>query len=41
MWPDDIFWVPEVLKGNLLKAKFSFGEGDLIIDKDIQIIEKF
>ena len=40
MWPDDIFWVPEVLKGKLLKASFSFGEGDTILKKEISIVEK-
>jgi len=33
MWPDDIFWLPEVVKGNLLKAMFTFGENDIIQDK--------
>jgi 8-oxo-dGTP pyrophosphatase MutT (NUDIX family) len=40
MWPDDIFWVPEVLKGKLLKATFSFGEGDIILKKEISIVEE-
>jgi 8-oxo-dGTP diphosphatase len=39
MWPDDIFWVPEVLKGKLLKASFSFGEGDTILNKEINIVD--
>lgn len=38
MWPDDIFWLPEVLKGNSLKAMFKFGENDVIRDKEINII---
>lgn len=40
MWPDDIFWLPEVIKGNLLKAKFKFGENDVILDKKIAIVNK-
>lgn len=41
MWPDDIFWLPEVIKGNLLKAVFKFGENDVVEDKKIDIIESF
>ncbi len=40
MWPDDEFWVPEVIKGNLLKAIFRFGEGDVILDKKIDVINE-
>jgi 8-oxo-dGTP diphosphatase/2-hydroxy-dATP diphosphatase len=40
MWPDDIFWVPEVLKGNLVRATFQFGEKDIILNKEINIVEK-
>jgi 8-oxo-dGTP pyrophosphatase MutT (NUDIX family) len=40
MWPDDPFWLPEVLKGNLLKATFKFGEGDVIKNKEIKIVNK-
>lgn len=35
MWPDDEFWLPEVLRGNLLKAAFKFGENDVILEKQI------
>lgn len=41
MWPDDIFWLPQVLEGNLLKAKFRFGEGDVILENKVSVIEKF
>ena len=30
MWPDDIFWIPPVLAGKLIKGSFTFGEGDVI-----------
>lgn len=40
MWPDDIFWLPEVMKGNLLKAMFKFGENDVIQDKEINIVNE-
>jgi len=39
MWPDDKFWIPEVLSGKLVKATFTFGEGDVVQDKNIQIVE--
>ena len=39
MWPDDEFWVPEVLSGKLVKATFIFGEGDVIQNKNVQIVE--
>lgn len=41
MWSDDIFWLPEVLKGELLKAKFVFGENDVVQKQEINIVDKF
>jgi len=38
MWPGDIFWLPEVLKGNLLRAEFKFGEKDVVLDKKVEIV---
>lgn len=35
MWPDDIFWLPRVIKGENLKAEFTFGEGDAVLDQKI------
>ena len=40
MWPDDIFWLPEVLKGNLLKAMFKFGENDVVLEKTVDIVDR-
>ena len=40
MWPDDEFWLPEVLRGNLLKATFKFGENDVILEKEINIVRE-
>ncbi len=40
MWPDDIFWLPEVVKGNLLKAMFKFGEKDVVLDKKVEIVSQ-
>jgi 8-oxo-dGTP pyrophosphatase MutT (NUDIX family) len=41
MWPDDIFWLPKTIKGNLLTAMFKFGENDVIQEKEITIISEF
>ncbi|HEA84564.1 MAG TPA: 8-oxo-dGTP diphosphatase [Candidatus Wildermuthbacteria bacterium] len=40
MWPDDKYWVPEVLKGNLLRAMFKFDKGDVILEKEINTVTK-
>lgn len=40
MWPDDIFWLPWVLEGNLVKATFKFGEKDIILEKNVDTVEK-
>ena len=41
MWPDDPFWIPEVIRGNLVRGKFVFGENDLILDKKVELVAKF
>ncbi len=41
MWPDDIFWVPEVIKDKKVKAFFLFGKNDVIKDKKVKIVEQF
>lgn len=38
MWPDDIFWLPNVLGGEYIKASFTFGEGDVILEQEIKSI---
>ena len=35
MWPDDPFWLPLVLKGIQIQAKFTFGDNDTILKKEI------
>lgn len=35
MWPDDIFWLPEVLRGNFVKASFTFGVNDVIQKQEV------
>ncbi len=39
MWPDDIFWLPKVLNGEKIKAEFSFGENDSILEQKIEVVE--
>jgi 8-oxo-dGTP pyrophosphatase MutT (NUDIX family) len=41
MWPDDIFWLPRVLRGELIKARFVFGEGDTIKDQEVEGVTNF
>ena len=40
MWPDDIFWLPEVLNGNGIEASFTFGPGDTIEDKEVNVVNQ-
>jgi len=40
MWPDDEFWLPEILRGNLLKATFKFGENNVILEKKVKVVDK-
>ena len=38
MWPDDRFWLPHMLAGKLVRAEFTFGEGDVILDKKVEAV---
>ncbi len=38
MWPDDIFWLPQVLRGELIKATFKFRENDVIQGKEVETV---
>jgi len=38
MWDDDKFWLPEILERKKLKAKFTFSEGEKVINQDIKIV---
>lgn len=40
MWPDDTYWFPKVLKGNILNGFFKFNPGDVIFEKQINIIRE-
>lgn len=41
MWDDDKFWLPRILEGKKLKAKFIFKEGEIINEKYIRLISRF
>ena len=41
MWPDDIFWLPRVIKGELVKGSFTFGENDIVLEQMVEAIECF
>jgi 8-oxo-dGTP pyrophosphatase MutT (NUDIX family) len=41
MWPDDIHWLPHVLEGKKLECAFTFGEGDVILEKQIEEVETY
>ena len=41
MWPDDKFWLPLVIRGDAVKATFRFGEGDVILDQHVEVVERF
>ena len=39
MWSDDIFWIPKVIAGKLLNARFLFGEKDKVLEKDVKAVK--
>jgi 8-oxo-dGTP pyrophosphatase MutT (NUDIX family) len=41
MWPDDSIWLPEVVSGNRIRGKFSFGEGETILEHELFRIDDF
>lgn len=41
MWDDDKIWLPLILKGNKLKATFSFDADEKVIDQKVEIVEDF
>jgi hypothetical protein len=38
MWPDDIFWLPEVITDKKIKARFTFAEGDVISEQEVTVV---
>lgn len=41
MWADDEHWLPRVLKGELLRGRFKFAEGDIVTDYYIENVDSF
>jgi len=39
MWGDDKHWLPHILEGKRLKAKFFFDENDKVVNQEIEIVE--
>ncbi len=37
MWPDDLYWFSEVLRGRRVEASFSFGPGDVLLEKKVTV----
>lgn len=38
MWPDDTYWLPLFLEGKRFRGSFLFGENDVILEKDLEVI---
>jgi len=39
MWPDDIYWLPQVIKGIKIKAHFKLDQNDTIQSRNISIVK--
>lgn len=39
MWDDDKHWLPHILEGKRLKAKFFFDEDDKVVNQEIELVE--
>jgi 8-oxo-dGTP pyrophosphatase MutT (NUDIX family) len=40
MWPDDMYWMPHILKGEKVEADFLFGPGDKILSHNLKVVDK-
>ncbi len=40
MWSDDLFWLPRVLAGEKIKARFEFGPEDKILSYEINQVQE-
>ena len=41
MWSDVISWLPQVIDGKKVKARFVFEEGDVIKEQEVSIVTGF
>ena len=39
MWADDKHWLPQVLRGEKVKAEFSFGEDETVLDFNVRVVK--
>ncbi len=39
MWHDVIFWLPHILEGKNVRGRFVFGEGDTILEKEVEVLD--
>jgi 8-oxo-dGTP pyrophosphatase MutT (NUDIX family) len=37
MWSDDIYWLPQLLKGSFVTGRIVFGEGDVIVEQEMKV----
>ncbi len=40
-WDDDKYWLPSVLNGKKLRAKFSFNKENKVVKKNIEFVDEF
>lgn len=40
MWPDDPYWLPQVLNGEKVLAKFKLDENDQIVSHDVKTVKE-
>jgi 8-oxo-dGTP diphosphatase/2-hydroxy-dATP diphosphatase len=41
MWPDDLYWLPQVLKGKKVIGDFLFADQNILLDYDIEVVKSF
>lgn len=39
MWPDDPFWIPQVLEGKKVVGKYTFGKNNVLLSHDVKAVE--
>lgn len=38
MWPDDTFWLPKVIQGDLVKGSFTYGGNENILEQHVEVV---
>lgn len=39
MWPDDAYWLPQLLGGANLVARFTLGDKDTILEREVRLLD--